>query len=139
MDGLEHGVETEVKASIPILASGRVKASLKLSIPSTYKINVEIWKLKSILFSFLLPYVPINTYVKISAATIFQGNIDVNYKGQMRYILDSKKGFKYDVNGTYNGVAVYQAVVSVEPKKYWNKNPSGSHIKGINIWAVACH
>ena len=108
---LEQGVETEVKADIPILASGTVKASLKLSISSTYQRKHLITEKQSFQFPIAIHA---NKQVK-AAATIYEGNIDMEYKGHIKYALDSGKEFGYDVKETYSGVAVSQAVISVEP------------------------
>ena len=108
--GLEVAVETEVKAGFPILASGTVKTSLKVSVSGTYQRTNTKTETQSFQFPITIPG---HTHVK-ATAIIYEGNIDVDYKGRMKYVLDSGKEFDYPVEGTYNGVAVSQAVVSVE-------------------------
>lgn len=83
---------------------------MKVTVSGTYQRT----NTKSEKQSFQFPIaVPAHTHIS-ATATIYEGNIDVDYKGEMKYVLDSGTEFKYPVEGTYNSVAVSKAVVSVE-------------------------
>ena len=108
--GMEAGVETEVKAGFPILAEGKVKVSVKVSVSDTYAREDSQTKEQSFGFP-----------IKVAAgghmqatATLYEGNIDTRYTATMIYNLDSGESFQYDVKGKYSGVSVSQVVVKTE-------------------------
>ena len=108
---IEVGVSAEVSAGFPILAEGKVSTSLTVSASSTYQRENTETKTQSFQFPIT---VPANTNVK-ATATLYEGDIKISYEAEMKYILDSGKEFEYHVNGIYSGVAVSEAVVSVDP------------------------
>ena len=106
---IEVGVSAEVSAGFPILAEGKVSTSLTVSASSTYQRDNTETNTKSYQFPIT---VPANTKVR-ATVTLYEGDIKVDYEANMKYVLDSGKEFEYHVKGIYNGVAVSEAVVSV--------------------------
>ena len=105
--GMEAGVETEVKAGFPILAEGKVTASVKVSVSGTYGST----NTKTTEQSFSFPInVPAGEHTQ-ATATLYEGEIDTKYTATMVYNLDSGKSFNYEVNGAYSGVSASQIVV----------------------------
>ena len=106
--GIEAGVETEVKAGFPILAEGKVRASVKVSVSGTYgRTNTKTTEQS---FSFPIN-VPAGKHTQ-ATATLYEGDIDTKYTATMVYNLDSGKSFNYEVNGVYSGVSASQIVVT---------------------------
>lgn len=57
---------------------------------------------------------PAGEYIQ-ATATLYEGDIDTEYTGNMVYTLDSGKTVQCAVQGTYSGVSASQVVVTIKP------------------------
>lgn len=98
--GLEVGIETEIEAGVPMIASVKAKVSVKMSISYTRSSSTTTTSEESFSFPITIP----KGEIVQATATFYEGIINTPYSARIVYTLDSNVEYGFDVKGVYNGV-----------------------------------
>ena len=108
--GMEIGVETEVEAGVPLIASAKTTVSAKVSLSATH--SLENSKTTEESFSFPVT-VPAGEILQ-ATAVLYEGKINTTYEADMVYTVDTGKQFQYHIKGSYNGIDSDKVVVVLD-------------------------